>query len=82
MSDYPMLISNKLHSFRNFYSQCYYCCISGRLLSLIVNGCKPLSTVRTMWQKTSSANSPRQKYVSKICGNLGSIKKQPKSVNF
>ena len=21
MSDYPMLISNKLHSFRNFYSQ-------------------------------------------------------------
>ena len=23
MSDYPMLISNKLHSFRNFYSQNY-----------------------------------------------------------
>ena len=24
MSDYPMLISNKLHSFRNFVLQCYY----------------------------------------------------------
>ena len=24
MSDYPMLISNKLHSFRNFASQIYY----------------------------------------------------------
>ena len=23
MSDYPMLISNKLHSFRNFYVQSY-----------------------------------------------------------
>ncbi len=23
MSDYPMLISNKLHSFRNFYKQNY-----------------------------------------------------------
>ena len=23
MSDYPMLISNKLHSFRNFFSQTY-----------------------------------------------------------
>ena len=23
MSDYPMLISNKLHSFRNFYEQIY-----------------------------------------------------------
>jgi hypothetical protein len=23
MSDYPMLISNKLHSFRNFYPQRY-----------------------------------------------------------
>ena len=23
MSDYPMLISNKLHSFRNFYMQTY-----------------------------------------------------------
>ena len=23
MSDYPMLISNKLHSFRNFFSQIY-----------------------------------------------------------
>ena len=23
MSDYPMLISNKLHSFRNFYMQQY-----------------------------------------------------------
>ena len=23
MSDYPMLISNKLHSFRNFYMQSY-----------------------------------------------------------
>ena len=23
MSDYPMLISNKLHSFRNFYGQTY-----------------------------------------------------------
>ncbi len=23
MSDYPMLISNKLHSFRNFYEQMY-----------------------------------------------------------
>ena len=23
MSDYPMLISNKLHSFRNFYQQIY-----------------------------------------------------------
>ena len=23
MSDYPMLISNKLHSFRNFYQQKY-----------------------------------------------------------
>lgn len=23
MSDYPMLISNKLHSFRNFYLQSY-----------------------------------------------------------
>ena len=23
MSDYPMLISNKLHSFRNFYMQMY-----------------------------------------------------------
>ena len=23
MSDYPMLISNKLHSFRNFYLQIY-----------------------------------------------------------
>ena len=23
MSDYPMLISNKLHSFRNFYMQRY-----------------------------------------------------------
>ena len=23
MSDYPMLISNKLHSFRNFYTQMY-----------------------------------------------------------
>ena len=23
MSDYPMLISNKLHSFRNFYTQRY-----------------------------------------------------------
>ena len=23
MSDYPMLISNKLHSFRNFYMQIY-----------------------------------------------------------
>ena len=25
MSDYPMLISNKLHSFRNFYRQSYHC---------------------------------------------------------
>ena len=25
MSDYPMLISNKLHSFRNFYIQIYFC---------------------------------------------------------
>jgi len=24
MSDYPMLISNKLHSFRNFKLQTYY----------------------------------------------------------
>ena len=24
MSDYPMLISNKLHSFRNFYRQRYF----------------------------------------------------------
>ena len=24
MSDYPMLISNKLHSFRNFSPQMYY----------------------------------------------------------
>jgi len=24
MSDYPMLISNKLHSFRNFAEQTYY----------------------------------------------------------
>ena len=24
MSDYPMLISNKLHSFRNFHEQNYY----------------------------------------------------------
>ena len=24
MSDYPMLISNKLHSFRNFIMQTYY----------------------------------------------------------
>ena len=24
MSDYPMLISNKLHSFRNFLMQSYY----------------------------------------------------------
>ena len=24
MSDYPMLISNKLHSFRNFEAQRYY----------------------------------------------------------
>ena len=24
MSDYPMLISNKLHSFRNFTTQSYY----------------------------------------------------------
>jgi hypothetical protein len=24
MSDYPMLISNKLHSFRNFQLQIYY----------------------------------------------------------
>ena len=23
MSDYPMLISNKLHSFRNFFAQSY-----------------------------------------------------------
>ena len=26
MSDYPMLISNKLHSFRNFYMQNYGKC--------------------------------------------------------
>ena len=26
MSDYPMLISNKLHSFRNFYMQIYINC--------------------------------------------------------
>lgn len=32
--------------------------------------------------KISPANSPRQKYVSKICGNLGSIKKQPKCVKY
>ena len=25
MSDYPMLISNKLHSFRNFALQSYHC---------------------------------------------------------
>ena len=25
MSDYPMLISNKLHSFRNFQLQLYIC---------------------------------------------------------
>ena len=25
MSDYPMLISNKLHSFRNFLAQVYDC---------------------------------------------------------
>ena len=24
MSDYPMLISNKLHSFRNFFKQIYF----------------------------------------------------------
>ena len=27
MSDYPMLISNKLHSFRNFMQQSYYFCM-------------------------------------------------------
>ena len=65
-----------------FSTQCDCFRISGRLLSLVVNGCKPLSTVCTVWQKTSPANSPRQKYVSKICGNLGSDKWQPKSVKF
>ena len=29
MSDYPMLISNKLHSFRNFYEQRYKSAKSG-----------------------------------------------------
>ena len=27
MSDYPMLISNKLHSFRNFVLQYYFKCL-------------------------------------------------------
>ena len=30
--------------------------------------------------KNKPRKFPRQKYVSKICGNLGSIKKQPKCV--
>ena len=30
MSDYPMLISNKLHSFRNFFTQIYkFNCLVG-----------------------------------------------------
>ena len=31
MSDYPMLISNKLHSFRNFIEQVYKKCWSCRI---------------------------------------------------
>ena len=38
MSDYPMLISNKLHSFRNFRPQSYYLStdFQRKLLLLIV----------------------------------------------
>ena len=35
MSDYPMLISNKLHSFRNFVSQRYY--IDGKKQHFFMN---------------------------------------------
>ena len=35
MSDYPMLISNKLHSFRNFDLQKYY--LLGHLCYLCIN---------------------------------------------
>ena len=37
MSDYPMLISNKLHSFRNFRIQNYKYCKQLPELFLIVN---------------------------------------------
>jgi len=48
MSDYPMLISNKLHSFRNFHSQRYEKRIKhanfiqeqGRIKSFICNDTK------------------------------------------
>ena len=39
MSDYPMLISNKLHSFRNFTLQIYY--FSGKSHEERAAGCIP-----------------------------------------
>ena len=40
MSDYPMLISNKLHSFRNFIIQMYiknsYVCLPNMLIVYVV----------------------------------------------
>ena len=35
MSDYPMLISNKLHSFRNFVSQGYTIGLGEQLMKVI-----------------------------------------------
>ena len=36
MSDYPMLISNKLHSFRNFREQNYLYFMSYTVLSIVL----------------------------------------------
>ena len=38
MSDYPMLISNKLHSFRNFLPQSYHFSKKPGLTYVIVSG--------------------------------------------
>ena len=36
MSDYPMLISNKLHSFRNFQLQIYYNVLKARKFVILI----------------------------------------------
>ena len=43
MSDYPMLISNKLHSFRNFTLQFYEECITLTDGILALNGGKTIN---------------------------------------
>ena len=45
MSDYPMLISNKLHSFRNFSEQIYVFFLKGQALKTEVSHKKDCSSL-------------------------------------